>query len=351
MRSFNLQQFSTCGNSLSARDRPVTQEHQSKRNSIKRKNWICVKQILWYTSVAAASWSHAREIKLKNLILLLLIAPGLLAQERKVDPTWLHRFISMGSESGGNASAGSCHFKPMFGEGDADGRVMRTVARFGELAVGPKGECPVETEQRQEGIYFVLSGNAVLHYGEQTFSMRARDFTYVPPGVKHSIGNGAQQELRVLWMDFKIPQRMPLGTEEPRPKIVNLNDVKEETVQGHPSSVLYKLMAGPRTGKRDAIDQAYVVTSLFWMDFAPGGTNFPHHHEAAEEIYVVMDGEGEIVAGSGTDGIEGRYPAKAGDAYYFRPNCTVGFYNEDKPNAKAHILAVRARIPPPDEDD
>ena len=45
------------------------------------------------------------------------------------------------------------------------------------------------------------------------------------------------------------------------------------------------------------------------------------------------------------DGIEGRYPAKAGDAYYFRPNCTVGFYNQNKPGAKAHILAVRSRIP------
>ena len=45
-----------------------------------------------------------------------------------------------------------------------------------------------------------------------------------------------------------------------------------------------------------------------------------------------MDGQGEIVAGCGTNGVEGRYAAKAGDAYYFRPNCTVGFYNQDKPD-------------------
>jgi hypothetical protein len=51
------------------------------------------------------------------------------------------------------------------------------------------------------------------------------------------------------------------------------------------------------------------------------------------------------VAGGGTDGFEGRHAAKAGDAYYFRPNCTVGFYNQNKPNAKAYILAVRSRIP------
>ena len=87
------------------------------------------------------------------------------------------------------------------------------------------------------------------------------------------------------------------------------------------------------------------------MNFAPGGTNFPHHHETAEEIYLVLDGAGEMVAGSGMDGIEGLYPAKAGDVYYFRPNCTVGFYNQNKPGAKAHILAVRSRIPLPADAD
>jgi mannose-6-phosphate isomerase-like protein (cupin superfamily) len=130
-----------------------------------------------------------------------------------------------------------------------------------------------------------------------------------------------------------------------------MDELKQQTVEGHPTSVLYKLLAGPRTGTRDAIDQAYVVVSLFWMDFAPGGTNFPHHHEVAEEIYLVVDGQGEMVAGGGMDGVEGRHSAKAGDAYYFRANSTVGFYNQNKPGAKAHILAVRSLIPRPKEED
>jgi mannose-6-phosphate isomerase-like protein (cupin superfamily) len=180
--------------------------------------------------------------------------------------------------------------------------------------------------------------------------MRPNDFTYLAPGVKHSIENNSEQALRVLVMGFKIPPSIAIGA-PPELKIVNMDDMKEETVEGHPKSVLYKLLVGPRTGKRDAIDQAYVVTSFFLMDFAPGGTNFPHHHEVAEEIYLVLDGQGEMAAGSGSDGIEGRYPAKAGDAYYFRPNCTVGFYNQNKSGAKAHILAVRSRIPLPKDED
>ena len=122
-------------------------------------------------------------------------------------------------------------------------------------------------------------------------------------------------------------------------------------MSGHPQSVLYKLLIGLHTGKRDLIDEAYVMDSFFVMDFAPGGTNWPHHHEFAEEIYLVMDGQGDIVAGSGENGVEGRYPAKAGDAYYFRPNCTVGFYNQNKPDAKAYILAVRTRVPLHEDDE
>jgi oxalate decarboxylase/phosphoglucose isomerase-like protein (cupin superfamily) len=181
--------------------------------------------------------------------------------------------------------------------------------------------------------------------------MRESDFTYLPPGVKHSIANDSDEYLQVLVMSFKIPAKIAISAPNSQPKIVNLDDVKEETVGGHPTSVLYKLLIGPRNGKRDALDEAYVVTSFFLMDFAPGGTNFPHHHQAAEEIYLVLDGNGEMVAGSGMDGIEGRFPAKVEDAYYFRPNCTVGFYNQNKPGVKAHILAVRSRIPLPEDTD
>ena len=88
-----------------------------------------------------------------------------------------------------------------------------------------------------------------------------------------------------------------------------------------------------------------VLTSLFIMEFAPGGTNFPHHHDQEEEIYLVLDGSGEMVAGGGADGIEGRHPARTGDAYFFRLNCTVGFSSARDTGTKARILAVRSRYP------
>ena len=123
--------------------------------------------------------------------------------------------------------------------------------------------------------------------------------------------------------------------------------MKKQTVQGHPPTVLYQLLMGDTKSTRDRIAAGQVLTSLFIMEFAPGGTNFPHHHEREEEIYLVLEGQGEMVAGGGMTGIEGRHPSKAGDAYFFRLNCTVGFYNSSEPNSKTRILAVRSRFPFP----
>jgi len=285
--------------------------------------------------------------KIEGLLLLcaMLLPSGLPAQERKTDPTWLHRYVPELAETRSDLSTETCHYRAIFGEGggDQDGRTFQAVMRFGEVTLDAKGRCQTVGYDREEEIYFVLAGAGDLRYGDQTVALREHDFTYLAPGAKHSLDNRSGQPLRVLVMGFKIPMSIAISTPPSKPTIANLQDAKEQTVSGHPNSVLYKLLAGLSSGKRDLIDQAYVMDSFFWMDFAPGGTNWPHHHESAEEIYLVIDGRGEIVAGGGMDGIEGRHPAKAGDAYYFRPNCTVGFYNQ--PESKGNILAVRARVP------
>jgi mannose-6-phosphate isomerase-like protein (cupin superfamily) len=296
--------------------------------------------------------STRAQLLLEIPLLLFLFAPLARAQTRQVDPTWLHRYVPAIKDTHVDLSAPGCHYKPMFGEGDSESRPLINVARFGEVIMDPNGNCKSVQYDRQEELYFVLAGKGTLHYGDQTHALRANDFTYVAPGVTHSIDNNSQESLRVVVMSFKIPPSISIGPPPSQPKIVNMDELKEQTVEGHPTSVLYKLLAGPLHGtQRDAIDQAYVVVSLFWMDFAPGGTNFPHHHESAEEIYLVVDGDGDMVAGGGTDGVEGRHPAKTGDAYYFRPNCTVGFYNRKAPGAKAHILAVRSRIQLPEPEE
>jgi mannose-6-phosphate isomerase-like protein (cupin superfamily) len=283
-------------------------------------------------------------------MLFFAVATVSFAQEHKVDPSWLYRNSSSIPQFQIDVSTSSCHYTPIFGEGDSETRFPKSVARFGELTVDPNGACQVVTYPSEEELFFVLHGNGTLHYGEESHSLLENDFTYVPPTVHHSIANPSGEALHLVMTTVRIPLEVTL-LPPAKLNVANLAELKEQTVEGHPNSVLYKLLIGPHTATRDRINATYAVADFFLMDFAPGGTNFPHHHEIAEEIYLVLDGEGQVAAGGGMDGVEGLHQAKAGDAYYFRQNCTVGFYNQKASGAKAHILAVRVFVPIPKNED
>jgi mannose-6-phosphate isomerase-like protein (cupin superfamily) len=277
--------------------------------------------------------------------LLFFVASSSLAAERQVDPTWLRRSVSETNEKASEFTTNSCHYKPMFGAGDADARIVRGIARFGEMTVDPGGASAVADFPAEEQVFFIMDGSGSVQYGETTVPVRKNDFMYLPPGVKHGISNSSGQPCRLMVMGFKIPA----GTNIVLPAkalVANSDEVKKEQVGGHPPSTLYQLLMGDTRSKRDRLAAAQILTSLYIMEFDSGGTNFPHHHDREEEIYLVLNGHGDMVAGGGTDGIEGKHPAKAGDAFFFRLNCTVGFYSGNKPGEeKAHILAVRSLYP------
>ncbi len=260
--------------------------------------------------------------------------------QRKIDPTFLRRFIPDVTAKPMDVSTASCQYKPLFGAGDTDSAVPRGVARFGEMSIAPGGSSKPVSYPAEEQAFVIMEGSGLLHYGPETAPVRKHDFMYLPAGVEHWLANSSGEPMRLFVMGFKIPAGTP-----PPPKlmIANYDDVKKQTVSGHPDTVVYKLLMGDTNSKRDRIAAGHAITSLFVMEFEPGGTNFPHHHEAEEEIYVLLDGTGEMVAGSGMNGLEARFPAKPGDAYFFRLNCTVGFYNSN--SGPAHILAVRSLFP------
>ena len=276
------------------------------------------------------------------IIILLLGVPLAYGAQRKVDPTWLHRNISDVSEKAMDVTTPSCHYKPLFGAGDLETRTVRSVARFGEVTVDPGGHCKEISYPAEEQIYFVLAGHGTLSYGKEKSSVKKDDFMYLPPRVRHGLANPSSAPLHFVIMGFKIPHGTPIS-EPPKLQIANAHDVKLQIDGGHPASTQYRLLLGNKKGTNDRLDCGIVVTSLFMMEFAPGGTNFPHHHEMAEEIYLVLDGHGDIAAGGGENGIQGLRPSGPGDAWFFRLNSTVGFYNRGK--TRAHILAVRSWYP------
>jgi mannose-6-phosphate isomerase-like protein (cupin superfamily) len=272
---------------------------------------------------------------------LLLAALPLVAAERTVDPTFLHRYVPDVIEQKADIGTSTCHYKPLFGAGDSQAKVPRSVARFGEITVDASGHCEAVAYPAEEQAIVILDGAGTLDAAGQNLALRKHDFLYLPQGVRHAMSS--DPGARILVMGLKIPGGLRAAAPA-KPLVANIDDVKWQTVSGHPDSVLYQLLIGDKNSKRDKIAAGEVITSLFIMEFEPGGTNFPHHHDKAEEIYLVLDGSGDMVAGGGEDGVEGRHPARAGDAYFFRLNCTVGFY-ASKNAPKARILAIRSLYP------
>jgi mannose-6-phosphate isomerase-like protein (cupin superfamily) len=264
------------------------------------------------------------------------------AAERRVAPTFLHRDISLVREVAADVTTPTCHYRPLFGAGDGDASIVVGVARYGEAVLDPNGNCTSVEYPEEDQVYVVLEGAGSVKYGNRDVPLNKEDYLYIPATVPHNLSNRSRTPLKVIVMGFRTRgfEKAPVPTQ---PLKANIEDVVTQPVSGHPSSTLYRLLMGDVESKRDRIAAGRVLTSLFVMEIAPGGTNFPHHHEREEEIYLVLEGHGEMVAGGGMDGIEGRHPASAGDAYFFRLNCTVGYYSA--PGVKSRILAVRSWYP------
>ena len=282
---------------------------------------------------------------LKSAVLLIVAQALALAQSHPIDPTFLRRHLTDLKEQPADFTAPGCHYKPVFGAGDPDSRLLRGITRFGHVTVDPGGRSASMNSRSEEMVYVVLKGSGEMLYGEKRHPIHLEDFMYVPPGIAHSFVNAGSMPVEIIAMGFRLNPDIKIE-KLGELQIANISEVKKEVVAGHPPSTLYQLLMGNTKSTRDRLAAAQVLTSLFIMEFAPGGTNFPHHHDSEEEIYLVLNGHGEMVAGSGVNGIEGRYPARAGDAYFFRLNGTVGFYAGNREGEeKARILAVRSLFP------
>jgi mannose-6-phosphate isomerase-like protein (cupin superfamily) len=269
-------------------------------------------------------------------------APRLHADDRTIDPTFLYRDTSAVGEKKSDITTATCHYRPLFGQGDSDTSVVVGVARYGEAVIDPNGVCAPVQYPDEDQVYVVLEGSGSVKYGDEIVPLKKEDYLYIPSAIPNVLSNTSETPLIVVIMGFHTKGFEK--TQSPsHPLKANIEDVPTGIVSGHPSSARFRLLMGDVDSKRDRIAAGHVLTSLFLMEIAPGGTNFPHHHEREEEIYLVLSGHGIMVAGGGMDGIAGRHPAKVGDAYFFRLNCTVGYYSAR--NVTSRILAVRSWYP------
>jgi mannose-6-phosphate isomerase-like protein (cupin superfamily) len=285
---------------------------------------------------------RCRFVSYHRLIVVVLAASAMFG----ADPTFLRRYLPDVTPQSDDLTAGAkgASYRAAFGVGDSQAKQLKGIARYGELTVDADGASALVSYPAEEQIYYILEGHGILLYGDRKVPVKPDDFMYLPVGIRHGMANASNAAVRLLVMGFKIPAGAKVAPTAEL-MLANAADVPLVPVQGHGPTALFKLLMGTTESRRDKLAAASQMVSLFIMDFAPGGTNIPHHHEMEEEIYYVLRGHGDMVAGGGADGNEGRYPAKTGDAFFIRLNATVGFYSGTKSGDHDLILAVRSRFP------
>jgi mannose-6-phosphate isomerase-like protein (cupin superfamily) len=277
-----------------------------------------------------------------EICIVLWCASALHAQERKVAPTWLYRNTATAPEKPSDITTATCHYKPIFGAGDADASALKSVARYGEAVIDANGVCATVQYAQEDQILVVLEGSGQAQYGSEQVRLKKEDYLYFPATVSHALKNTSTSPMTVVIMGFRA-KGYDASTLPTHPLKANIEDIATEFVSGHPESTHYRLLLGDDDGENDHFDVRREVTSFFLMQIDPAGTNFPHHHETAEEIYLILSGHGTIIAGGGMDGVEGRHSAKAGDAYFYRQNATVGYYSAA--GVESRLLCVRSYVP------
>jgi len=261
------------------------------------------------------------------------------------EPAYLRRSLADVREQSIDLSTTTAHYKPIFGTADPNAQNVKGVVRFGELTVEPGGSSEIVSYKDAEEVFFVLAGSGTLHYGQEKVPVKQNDFVYLPVGIEHGVSNQSREPLRLLGMAFKVPEGVEVPA-TPKLMMANADDVGLQVLPSHGPTTQFKLLMGTTQSKRDKLAAAQQINSLFLMDFAAGGTNIPHRHNKEEEIYYVLRGHGDMVAGSDAAKKEMRYPTRQGDAFYFARNTLIGFYSGGKEGEDhAQILAVRWPVP------
>jgi len=295
------------------------------------------KRIWWYECIS----NHGnRGYFLAGIIVLLLYGTSTDAMSQ-----YLKRSLSAITEVRMELSSPSAHYSPMFGAGGDSSDIIKGLRRFGYLSVDPSGRSNNARYPDEEHVLFVLEGTGIINYNRKEVPVCRNDFIYLPRGTKFGFSNAREKKLSVLIMGFRI---MPDSILKPSKRfmIASADEVPLQVLGSHGPTTQFQLLLGTTESTRDRLAAACQVNSLFIMDFAANGTNIPHRHEDEEEIYFILKGNGEIVAGEPSDGKENRHPSGEGDAYFFSPGTLIGFYSENTEGKEhARILAVRFKYP------
>ena len=117
----------------------------------------------------------------------------------------------------------------------------------------PKGHtmCPFHYHEREDEVFFVLSGRGILRYGEDVRELRAGDCVSCPAGTKtaHQIGNPFDEDLVYLAIGPHDPHEVCVYPDSNKLMVRSQNYIgfveNKPYIEGEPSPP--KILSLPRT--------------------------------------------------------------------------------------------------------
>lgn len=143
--------------------------------------------------------------------------------------------------------------------GGFDRRLVRSAAKGGSLGVTqsrlPPGRtmCPFHYHQREDEVFFVLSGRGVLRYGDDARELRPGDCVSCPAGtqIAHQIANPFEEDLVYLAIGLHDPHEVCVYPDSGKVMVRSLRRIgllqAAEYLDGEPATPkIFELAAGLR---------------------------------------------------------------------------------------------------------
>lgn len=154
---------------------------------------------------------------------------------------------------------------------------------------------------RMTEVYFVLTGEGILYYGDKALKVMPGAYLVIPPHMPHRLKNTGPGDLEHLV--FAIPAFDPTDVEllpsmPEKDVTADVFSYKKAPLTALDGALIHELM---NAAERKELDVALAVGLL-----SAGRKAIPHYHRVSDELYYVIDGAGEARVGEQT------FPIKKG---------------------------------------
>jgi len=172
-----------------------------------------------------------------------------------------------------------------------------------DLQGGKDGDRHAHTNSEQ--YYYILSGEADVDIGDDTYPVREGSVCYFPPEVEHQLRAADRTE----WVEYLI---ITCGTEGSgsKPYVTNWRQ-STPGIGAHGYAATWQILE--RFNEEEPVTSQPCLLSFYYLArqaVSRGRASDMHQHDDKEQIYYILEGEGTVVAGFDA------FPVKTGDAVY-----------------------------------